>query len=631
MNLFPLLWFCAGLGVHAQPNLPVQASARAKQVIAYWTPGRRSAALPLDRVLEESANGSRKLMLRTGTNTESTHRQLQTTVQDGDWTAGGKINEAAGRLFFTRNGGNYVCSASVINDFGTAGRSLLATAAHCVYDEALDLYSYNYLFIPKQDDGGTDTSNRACSDDYYGCWVPTHTVIDSRWAAGTWSSNIPYDYAILVVPDSGAWTQGYNNLNNPILDNAVPPLEVDFTNEQGLVSGSLVQFHGYSYNKDPNFRYCRVQANSQTDRWVVPGCMLSGGASGGPCQPNTDGNGKLYTVVSYSYSSGGVQTGMGGARLNSNSFSCLYETAKTTTGNTIYSYSGTPCPITSNEPPVTPGCTINSGCDNGLFCDGAETCSNGSCQSGSNPCSNGQTCDETSNICVECLVDSECDNGLFCDGVETCSNGSCQSGSNPCNNGQTCNEASNICVECVVDSECDNGLFCDGAETCSNGSCQSGSNPCSNGQTCDETSNICVECLVDSECDNGRFCDGVETCSNGSCQSGSNPCSNGQTCDETSDICVECVVDSECSNGVFCDGVETCSNGICRSGSNPCSNGQTCNETNDTCFTSSPVCSAKGSTCAGRKGGACTRAGCVWCGGSSGCFDSVVGGCTCPV
>ncbi|KAL7574527.1 hypothetical protein ACA910_015883 [Epithemia clementina (nom. ined.)] len=492
MKLFPLLGLCAAIGVNAQPNLPEQASDRAKKVIAYWTPGRRRAAKPLDRVLEESADGSRQLMLRTGTNTKSTHRQLQTTVADGDWNAGGKINEAAGRLFFSINGSNYVCSASVVNDYGTAGRSLLATAAHCVYDESIDRFANNYLFIPKQDDGGTDASNRVCSDDYYGCWVPTHAVIDSRWATGTWSSNIPYDYALLVVPDSGAWTSGSNNLDNQVLDNAVPPVEVDFTNEQGLVSGSWVQFHGYSYNQDPHFRYCRVQANSQTDRWIVPGCMLSGGASGGPCQPNNDGNGKLYSVVSFSSSSGGVQTGMGGARLNSNSFSCLYETAKTTTGNTIYSYGGTPCPITSNVPPAS-GCTINSDCDNGLFCDG------------------------------------------------------------------------------------------------------------------------------------------VETCSNGSCQSGSSPCTGKETCDETSDICLQCVLNSDCNNGLFCDGVETCSNGICRSGSNPCSNGQTCNETNDTCVTPPPVCSARSSTCTGRKSKSCTNAGCVWCGGSRGCFSSVVGGCTCPL
>ena len=109
-----------------------------------------------------------------------------------------------------------------------------------------------------------------------------------------------------TVPDAGAWTQGYANTNNPVLDSAVSSMEVDFTNQQGLVDGSWVNFHGYSYNRDPNFRYCRVQVDSQADRWVMPGCMLSGGASGGPNQPNLDGNGKLFSVVSYSYSVSGV-------------------------------------------------------------------------------------------------------------------------------------------------------------------------------------------------------------------------------------------------------------------------------------------------------------------------------------
>ena len=160
-------------------------------MIDYWnSPGRRAAAIPLDRILEQSADGTRRL-LRTG-------RQLQTTVADGDWQNGGAINQAAGRLFFVQNGVSYVCSASVINDYGTTGRSLVATAGHCAYDEDLDVYSYNYLFIPMQDDNGADASNRVCGDDYYGCWVPQFTIIDRRWADLSWSSNIPYDYAILT-------------------------------------------------------------------------------------------------------------------------------------------------------------------------------------------------------------------------------------------------------------------------------------------------------------------------------------------------------------------------------------------------------------------------------------------------
>jgi len=46
----------------------------------------------------------------------------------------------------------------------------------------------------------------------------------------------------------------------------------------------------------------------------------------------------------------------------------------------------------------TPECVVNADCDDGLFCNGAETCSSGTCQAGSDPCLGG-TCDEGTNSC----------------------------------------------------------------------------------------------------------------------------------------------------------------------------------------------------------------------------------------
>jgi hypothetical protein len=39
-------------------------------------------------------------------------------------------------------------------------------------------------------------------------------------------------------------------------------------------------------------------------------------------------------------------------------------------------------------------CTVNSNCDDGLFCNGAETCVQGLCQRGSNPCAANEICEE---------------------------------------------------------------------------------------------------------------------------------------------------------------------------------------------------------------------------------------------
>ena len=47
------------------------------------------------------------------------------------------------------------------------------------------------------------------------------------------------------------------------------------------------------------------------------------------------------------------------------------------------------------------GCSTNAECDDGQFCNGAETCVSGSCQAGSDPCP-GDECDEGANECVAC-------------------------------------------------------------------------------------------------------------------------------------------------------------------------------------------------------------------------------------
>ncbi len=137
-------------------------------------------------------------------------------------------------------------------------------------------------------------------------------------------------------------------------------------------------------------------------------------------------------------------------------------------------------------------------CGNGLYCDGAETCDELlGCQAGTPvDCNDGVSCtddgcNETTDVCDNLANDGLCDNGLYCDGAETCDLVlDCQAGSDPCP-GQVCDEDGDLCTDCVGDPDCDDGLFCNGAETCSGGSCVAGTDPCP-GQTCDEVGDQCV-------------------------------------------------------------------------------------------------------------------------------------------
>jgi hypothetical protein len=71
------------------------------------------------------------------------------------------------------------------------------------------------------------------------------------------------------------------------------------------------------------------------------------------------------------------------------------------------------------------GCLIDEGCDDGQFCNGAETCVSGTCQGGTDPCP-GQGCDETNDKCVTCGGNkATCiNNGDCCSNV--CKNGTCR-------------------------------------------------------------------------------------------------------------------------------------------------------------------------------------------------------------
>jgi lysyl endopeptidase len=69
------------------------------------------------------------------------------------------------------------------------------------------------------------------------------------------------------------------------------------------------------------------------------------------------------------------------------------------------------------DPGTTGGCTSDAECDDGLFCNGAETCVNGTCQSGSDPCGVGMICDEAAKTCstlscginkASCSVNADC-------------------------------------------------------------------------------------------------------------------------------------------------------------------------------------------------------------------------------
>jgi len=233
-------------------------------------------------------------------------------------------------------------------------------------------------------------------------------------------------------------------------------------------------------------------------------------------------------------------------------------------------------------------------CDDGDFCNGADSCSAGSCSiNAGNPCTaDGQFCVE--DRCVECRNPFDCDDGIDCT-IDQCTDDVCVfTPFDPCDDEVPCTidtcdlvlDCQHVPVVCTGDDVCDPLTGICGPRPCIDpGECED--NDACTDETCFD--GFCVFPLV--ICDNGLFCDGLETCDiDLGCQNGTPPCDDGVDC--TIDGCDEdtlsCTTntpsDALCDNDQFCDGLETCDvlDGCSTTGS-PCLTGEVCDEDEDAC------------------------------------------------
>lgn len=294
----------------------------------------------------KGGNSSRSLDVNF---TVSTGGSTGDTVTNAVWS-GGAVQKAAGRLYFEmlsnarrKTWTGYVCSGTVATDVdSTTARSVIITAAHCVYDDVNKTFARNVIFIPDQADttAGSKT-DRNCSNDPLGCWIPSFGVVDVNWTTGKFPDNVAWDYAFYVVPDSGAHQQGFTSTTSDILDTAAGSLPVSFgtvffnDGTPGKESADFTYALGYSYNQDPKFMYCAEDMTTEgTVNWWLPSCGLSGGSSGGPwVQPPvtnpptawTGSTGSIISINSWGYTN---QPGMAGPKLVGTSALCVFNNAK---------------------------------------------------------------------------------------------------------------------------------------------------------------------------------------------------------------------------------------------------------------------------------------------------------------
>jgi hypothetical protein len=258
-------------------------------------------------------------------------------IANAEWTKGGVVQTAAGRIYFEMPGdaqrtqwAGYVCSGTVVAD-STGGRSLIQTAAHCVYDDSNKAFARNVMFIPNQAATHGTRTDFNCSNDPLGCWTAAFGVVDSSWTTRTFPNNVAWDYAYYVVHDADAHTDGFESTEDR-LDLAAKSLGVSFAEpkfDETDTNTDYTHALGYSYDMDPHFMYCAEDLHKlDTANWWLGSCDLSGGSSGGPwIQPMdvTSGTGPIISVNSWGYTN---RPGMAGPKLSGTTASVVFACAK---------------------------------------------------------------------------------------------------------------------------------------------------------------------------------------------------------------------------------------------------------------------------------------------------------------
>jgi YVTN family beta-propeller protein len=205
------------------------------------------------------------------------------------------------------------------------------------------------------------------------------------------------------------------------------------------------------------------------------------------------------------------------------------------------------------------GCVNHAGdpCTAGAEC--AQTCNEGTddcfavattpCTADGNVCTDDH-CDGVG-ACIHPANSAPCDDGSFCDGADTCAGGSCSlHAGDPCTGGpecaNACNETLDSCLlangtPCTSDGNPCSLDTCDGAGACAHTAgnagttCRSATGQCDAAETCTGASTACPPDLHQPDgtgCSDGDSCTNPDVCTGGVCTSGTPVvCPLCQTCD----------------------------------------------------------------------------------------------------
>lgn len=322
-------------GSAAKPTSQTSAADEHRRIVEFWTNERVAQAIPRDFV--KVGPGQYQPVAKPdkpGKPGGGGGGGGSSTVTGASWNGGGTVTNTTGKVLFAMAGSYYVCSASVVADPTNNTRSIVLTAAHCVYDEAGHAFASNWMFVPNYDAAPAPltTSGSFCTSTKYGCWTADALVAHSGYttAGGFNDQAVLYDFGFAVL---GAG--GFTSNTTKLVEDVVGTQAISFT---GNSVGTEVFAFGYpaaQKYKGKDLVYCAGLAGFDplmSDQTYKIACGMTGGSSGGPWFrgfSTTSGTGTLTSVNSYGYSG---DSSMHGPKFSSTT-DAVYTKALTATSN----------------------------------------------------------------------------------------------------------------------------------------------------------------------------------------------------------------------------------------------------------------------------------------------------------
>lgn len=272
------------------------ATTRAEhdRIVKYWTRARMRSAVPADVLVAGRDKSSAGDTIATGAPTVVRPQAKPSKPSGGQggeyYTGGGLVVQTTGKVFFTLDGTDYVCSGSSVT--GT-NDDLVLTAGHCL-NEGPGAYATNWAFVPAYDDGARP----------YGTFTARLLVTTTQWAE---RGDFDYDVGFAVV----------NPVGGVDLADTVGTQGIGFNLPRGEYMYAFGYPHASPYDGS-DIAWCHGQTiqdtygGSQAQGLL---CNLTGGSSGGPwfrAYDTSTGVGTTNSVNSFKYRGGRLRDYMWG-------------------------------------------------------------------------------------------------------------------------------------------------------------------------------------------------------------------------------------------------------------------------------------------------------------------------------